>query len=115
VAAAGGGLGVGCTGLPRLVNGLQIFSGGMPIYRIVAGVPQLLGGIGVSGDGTDQDDMIAFLGLTQAGVVLGTGIGNAPPAKRADAITLPRGNLRYVQCPVAPFNDSNAQNVCDGL
>ena len=67
----------------RLRNGLQIFSGGMPIYRVVNGTAQLLGGIGVSGDGTDQDDMIAFLGLAQAGAVLGNGIGNAPPALRA--------------------------------
>ncbi len=115
VGAVGGGLGTGCTGLPRLANGLQIFSGSVPIYRTVAGVPQLVGGLGVSGDGTDQDDMIAFLGLAQAGAALGTGIGNAPAALRADAINLPLGRLRYVQCPVAPFNDSDAQNVCTGL
>jgi uncharacterized protein GlcG (DUF336 family) len=115
VASTFGDLGVGCTGLNRLRNGLQVFSGGMPIYRVVAGVPQLVGGIGVSGDGTDQDDMIAFLGLSQAGVALGTGIGNAPAALRADAIALAIGRLRYVQCPVAPFNDSTAQNVCSGL
>jgi hypothetical protein len=111
----GGGLGTGCTGLPRLANGLQIFSGSVPIYRTVGGVPQLVGGLGVSGDGTDQDDMIAFLGLAQAGAALGTGIGHAPAALRADAIVLPGGHLRYAQCPVAPFNDSNAQNVCAGL
>jgi hypothetical protein len=117
VSSAFGDLGVGCTGLARLRNGLQIFSGGVPIYRIVAGVPRLVGAIGVSGDGTDQDDMIAFLGLAQAGAALGTGIGNAPPALRADALILPLplGRLRYVQCPVAPFNDSTAQNVCAGL
>jgi len=115
VAAAGGGLGTGCTGLPQLANGMQIFSGSVPIYRVNAGVAQLVGGIGVSGDGTDQDDMIAFLGLANAGALLGTGIGHAPAALRADAIILPRGRLRYVQCPVAPFNDSNAQNVCAGL
>lgn len=117
VSSAFGDLGVGCTGLSRLRNGLQIFSGGVPIYRIVAGVPQLVGAIGVSGDGTDQDDMIAFLGLAQAGAALGTGIGNAPPALRADALVLPLpvGRLRYVQCPVAPFNDSTVQNACAGL
>jgi uncharacterized protein GlcG (DUF336 family) len=115
VKSAFGDLGVGCTGLNRLRNGLQIFSGGMPIYRVVNGTAQLLGGIGVSGDGTDQDDMIAFLGLAQAGAVLANGIGNAPQALRADAIPLRDGNLRYVQCPVAPFNDSSAQNVCTGL
>jgi hypothetical protein len=36
------------------------------------------GGIGVSGDGIDQDDMIAFLGLHNAAAALGT-INNAPP------------------------------------
>lgn len=117
VAAAFGDLGVGCTGLSRLRNGMQIFSGGVPIYRVNAGAPQLVGAIGVSGDGTDQDDMIAFLGLAQAGATLGTGIGNAPAALRADALVLPLpvGRLRYVQCPVAPFNDSTAQNVCAGI
>jgi len=115
VAALGGGLGVGCTGLPRLANGLQIFSGGVPIYRVLGGVVQLVGAIGVSGDGTEQDDMIAFLGLAQAGALLGTGIGNAPPALRADTLPLSGGRLRYVQCPLAPFNDSDAQNVCQGL
>jgi hypothetical protein len=115
VSSAFGDLGVGCTGLNRLRNGLQIFSGGVPIYRVVGGVSTLMGAIGVSGDGTDQDDMIAFLGLARAGASLGTGIGNAPPAQRADAIVLPVGRLRYVQCPATPFNDSNAQNVCAGL
>ena len=52
-----------CTFLPsnRLANGLQIFAGGEPVYR--GGV--LVGGIGVSGDGIDQDDMIGFLGHRQ--------------------------------------------------
>lgn len=115
VNALGGDLAFGCTGLPRLRNGLQIFSGGTPIYRVVAGVPTLVGGIGVSGDGTDQDDMISFLGLARAGALLGTGVGVAPAALRADAIPLTGGRLRYVQCPIAPFNDSDEQNVCAGL
>lgn len=115
VAAAGGGLATGCTGLPELANGMQIFSGSVPIYRVNAGVAQLVGGVGVSGDGTDQDDMIAFLGLANAGALLATGIGHAPAALRADAINLPGGRLRYVQCPVAPFNNSDEQNVCAGL
>ena len=115
VAAAGGSNAVGCTGLNRLRNGLQIFPGGTPIYRTVAGVAQLLGAIGVSGDGVDQDDMVAFLGLSDAASILGTGVGQAPAALRADRITLTGGNLRYVQCPQAPFNNSSAQNVCAGL
>ena len=40
--------------------------------------------VGVSGDGVDQDDMIAFLGLHNAGQSLGGAIGNAPrgPSRR---------------------------------
>jgi hypothetical protein len=115
VAAAGGSLATGCTGLAKLKNGLQIFPGGIPIYRTVAGVPQLAGAIGVSGDGVDQDDMIAFLGLSRAATALGTGIGQAPAARRADQISLSGGNLRYAQCPQTPFLNSSQQNVCAGL
>ncbi len=93
-------------------NGIQIFPGGFPIYR----GNTLVGGIGISGDGIDQDDMISFLGLHNAGLILGTGIGNAPTGIRADTINgLPGGQLRYVACPIAPFLDSTATNVCDGL
>lgn len=115
VASALGGNAVGCTGLSRLKNGLQIFPGGFPIYRTVNGVPLLLGAIGVSGDGVDQDDMIAFLGLSRAAAILGTGVGQAPASLRADRITLTGGNLRYAQCPQGPFNNSSEQNVCAGL
>lgn len=86
-------------------NGIQIFPGGVPIYR--NGV--LVGAVGVSGDGVDQDDMIAFLGITRAGRWRGGGLGHAPLAKRADQL-----GLRYVQCPQSPFNGSDAQNVCGG-
>ncbi|MFU8817833.1 MAG: heme-binding protein, partial [Pseudomonadales bacterium] len=90
-------------------NGLQIFPGSVPIYR----GETLLGGIGVSGDGIDQDDMIAFLGLHNAGLALGT-MNNAPAAMRADTLA-PRGvRLRYVQCPQAPFIDSDEDNPCAG-
>jgi len=103
-----------CTSIPRIKNGIQIFPGSVPIYR----GNTLVGAIGVSGDGIDQDDMISFLGLHFAGVRAG-GIGNAPPAIRADNITVPVGGspvrLRYVNCPFAPFLDTNTQNVCAGL
>ena len=76
----------------------------------------LVGAIGISGDGIDQDDMIAFLGLANAGTALGTGIGNAPRAVRADEIGgLPGGRLRYVNCPVAPFLDTTATNACNAF
>ncbi len=94
----------------RLGNGLQIFPGSVPVYR----GDVLVGGIGISGDGVDQDDMIAFLGVHEAGVALGGAIGNAPPDMRADTLTPMGIRLRYVQCPQSPFVDSDEQNVCDG-
>ncbi|MGH8040650.1 MAG: heme-binding protein [Rudaea sp.] len=99
-----------CTASPRLANGIQVFPGSAPIYR----GSKLVGGIGASGDGVDQDDMVSFLGLYNAGVALGGAIGNAPPAIRADNLAPQGVHLRYVECPQAPFLDSNADNVCDG-
>jgi uncharacterized protein GlcG (DUF336 family) len=109
-----------CTQLPdvvpgqnRLQNGIQIFSGGEPIYR--TGV--LVGGIGVSGDGTSQDDMIGFLGVDGAHTALGT-IGNAPPAIRADTLNINQGggvnHVIYVSCPPSPFIGSSVQDPCTG-
>jgi len=97
-------------GIARLRNGLQVFPGGVPIYRN----GRLVGGIGVSGDGVDQDDMIAFLGLHNAGARLGNGIGNAPAERRADRLVPQGTRLRYVQCPQSPFLDSSEQDVCAG-
>lgn len=94
----------------RLGNGLQIFPGSVPVYR----GDELVGGIGISGDGVDQDDMIAFLGLHNAGVELGGAVNNAPPAIRADTLAPQGVRLRYVQCPQSPFIDSDEQNVCQG-
>ncbi len=112
----------GCTALPRsaaagpgpgptrLANGLQIFPGGVPIYR----GSTLIGGVGVSGDGVDQDDMISFLGLHNAGLALNSGVGHAPKERRADTLDAAGLNPRYVQCPFTPFNTSREQNVCSG-
>ncbi|MDO6412950.1 heme-binding protein [Sphingomonas sp. BIUV-7] len=110
-----------CTNLPvtpsgksRLANGIQIFPGSVPIYR----GSTLIGGIGVSGDGIDQDDMISFLGLNNAGAKLNTGVGNAPAAIRSDQVVVALGDksvrLRYVGCPFAPFLDSSDQDACGG-
>lgn len=41
-----------------LKNGITIFPGGIPLYKN----GQYVGAIGVSGDGVDQDDVIAFAG-----------------------------------------------------
>ncbi len=100
---------MGTAGGNRLQNGIQIFPGGVPIYRGAT----LVGGIGVSGDGIDQDDMVSFLGLHRAGLRVGS-IGNAAPAIRADQIVVSGTRLRYVSCPFAPFLDSSEQNACQG-
>jgi uncharacterized protein GlcG (DUF336 family) len=104
---------VDCTGVAALTNGIQIFAGSVPIYRGNV----LAGAIGVSGDGIDQDDMVAFLGFANAASALGTGLANAPTAIRADNLA-PQGEgtrLRYVNCPQAPFNNSSQQNACAGI
>lgn len=93
----------------RLANGLQIFASGVPIYRY----GELVGGLGVAGDAPEQDEMMAFLGLHNAGLLLETGVGNAPPEVRADRLTPYGYRLRYVQCPQNPFTDSEAENVCE--
>ncbi|MEI8298681.1 MAG: heme-binding protein [Pseudomonadota bacterium] len=92
-----------------LANGIQVFPGGVPIYR----GQTLVGAIGVSGDGVDQDDMIALLGVDGAARRLG-GFGNAPVALRSDTLSPHGARLRYVGCPTAPFLDSNAQDACNG-
>jgi uncharacterized protein GlcG (DUF336 family) len=98
------------TGKPRAGNGIQIFPGSVPIYR----GNTLIGGLGVSGDGVDQDDMISFLGLYNAGIALNGALGNAPAPMRADRLAPQNVNLRYVECPQAPFLNSTEQNPCDG-
>ena len=99
-----------CTATSRLANGIQIFPGAVPVYRGNI----LVGAIGVSGDGVDQDDMIGFLGLNNAGLRVG-GIGNAPKSMRADILAPLGDRLRYVQtCPFAPFLDGR-QPDCDGI
>lgn len=118
--AAASGAGVTNATTP-LANGIQIFPGSVPIYK--NGV--LVGGIGVSGDGVDQDDMASFLGLHNASLELGgtgigsagsTIIGHAPKAIRADTINIPNQTtrLRYIQCPPTPFINSDEQKVCEG-
>ena len=108
-----------CTANPtpaRLANGIQIFPGSVPVYR----GNTLVGGIGVSGDGIDQDDMISFLGAHNAAARVGS-INNAPNAIRSDQIIVPVAGasgggvrLRWVNCPFNPFVGTNEQNVCQG-
>ncbi len=105
----------------RLANGIQIFPGAVPLYRGTT----LIGAIGISGDGIDQDDMTAFYGASRPGLDFAGHVGtgdpelgiNAPHGIRGDRIPLTSKNirLRYVNCPEGPFSGSNDQNVCEGL
>jgi uncharacterized protein GlcG (DUF336 family) len=91
-------------GKTQLADGAQIFSGGVPIYR----GNTLVGGIGISGDGINQDSLVAFLGVQNGPSTL----NNAPPAIRADTLVAGGVLLRYSNCPPSPFLNSNVQNAC---
>lgn len=97
-------------GKTLLADGPQIFSGGFPIYR----GNTLVGGIGISGDGIQQDSLISFLGLQNfieppGGLIP---LAHAPAAIRSDLLAPGGINLRYVNCPAAPFLNSSVQNPC---
>jgi uncharacterized protein (TIGR03437 family) len=82
----------GCSPIPgdlTLANGFQIFAGSAALYR----GSTLVGFVGVSGDGIDQDDFVASSGA----------FGFDPPANmRADQL-LPLGvRLPYVKYPRHP-------------
>ncbi len=78
-----------CTAIPELANGTQIFAGSVPLYK--NGV--LVGGIGISGDGIDQDDIIAAAGAQ----------GYSPPVEiRADQIFVRTVRLPFVKFPRSP-------------
>src|SRR5262249_23058998 len=47
---------VGISGSQEYRNGLITFPGGVPLYKD----GKLVGGVGVSGDGVDQDETVAF-------------------------------------------------------
>lgn len=105
----------------ELRNGLTLFAGGFPIYD---GSGQLIGAIGLSGDGLEQDDFLPFLAVDRVGKETGN-LQNAPPGIRADVLQakdpgLPPDarevNLRWVICPQSPFlDDPTEQEVCDDL
>ena len=91
-------------GKTQLANGMQIFAGSVPIYR----GSELVGGIGVSGDGIQQDSLVAYLGVQDGPATL----NNAPTAIRADQLSAGGVHLRYINCPPSPFLNSNVQNPC---
>jgi uncharacterized protein GlcG (DUF336 family) len=78
-----------CTSIPGLANGIQIFPGSVPIYK--NGV--LVGAIGISGDGVDQDDLIGAAGAN----------GFSPPAAiRSDQVFVRGVRLPFLKFPRSP-------------
>jgi uncharacterized protein GlcG (DUF336 family) len=83
------GASVPCTSIPSLPNGPQIFPGSVPLYK--NGV--LVGAVGISGDGVDQDDIISAAG--------GNGF-SPPPAMRSDQVMVRGVRLPFVKFPRSP-------------
>ena len=70
-------------------NGLTFFPGSVPLYKN----GQLVGALGVSGDGVEQNDLIAFEG--------GAGF-EPPPELRIDNFTFQGVRLPYLKFPQTP-------------
>lgn len=77
-------------------NGAIFFPGGVPIYK--NGV--LVGGFGVSGDGGEQNDLVASYGVTGF---------EAPTEIRADQLILRRNEGEGVRLPYLKFNRRPSQ------
>jgi uncharacterized protein GlcG (DUF336 family) len=78
-----------CTGIPALKNGIQIFAGSVPLYK----GGRLVGAIGISGDGIDQDDLIAAMGSTGF---------ESPLEVRCDTLFVRGARLPFVKFPRNP-------------
>ncbi len=72
-------------------SGIVFFPGSVPLYRNNV----LVGGLGISGDGVDQDDYVA------AGGAAGF---EAPAGIRADQIIVQGVRLPYQKFPTNPTN-----------
>jgi uncharacterized protein GlcG (DUF336 family) len=87
-----GGMVADCSPIPNtpiLANGFQIFAGGNAVFK--NGV--LVGAIGTSGDGIDQDDTVSFAGS----------FGFEPPAAVRSDQLMPQGvRLPFVKFPRHP-------------
>ena len=76
-------------GDPNVPNGITIFPGGFPLYRDGF----LVGAVGVSGDGVDQDDIAAISGTVDF---------TPKPSIRSDSFTYHGARLPYVKFPRDP-------------
>lgn len=78
-----------CPSIPNIANGIQIFPGSVPLFKN----GRFAGGVGVSGDGVDQDDLISSMG--SAGF-------EAPAEIRSDRVFVRAVRLPYVKFPRHP-------------
>jgi uncharacterized protein GlcG (DUF336 family) len=82
-------------------SGIVFFPGSLPLYRNGT----LVGGLGVSGDGVDEDDFVTA-GAVNAACGLGGPCGvpdfQAPPNIRADHIVIQNVRLPYLKFPRNP-------------
>lgn len=76
-------------GNPNVPNGITVFPGGFPLYKDGF----LVGAVGISGDGVDQDDIMA---------ISGTEDFRPEPEIRADVFTYRGARLPYVKFPRDP-------------
>jgi uncharacterized protein GlcG (DUF336 family) len=83
---------------PRFPNGITIFPGGFPLYRN----GQLIGAIGISGDGVDQDDIVG---------ASGTHDFLAPTRIRADQFAYLGARLPYAKFPRDPDGTDGSVEV----
>jgi hypothetical protein len=78
-----------CTDVAGLTGGMAVASGGVPLYKD----GRLAGAIGVSGDGPDQDDLVASAGTVGFEV---------PSERRSDRVILRGVRLPYLKFPRHP-------------
>ena len=84
-----GGTPTPCSSIPNLPNGIQIFPGSVPLFKN----GMLVGAIGISGDGVDQDDLIGAAGAN----------GFSPPTNvRSDQTFVRSVRLPFLKFPRSP-------------
>jgi hypothetical protein len=71
-------------------NGTVLFPGSSGVYVALAGLSYLVGGLGVSGDGVDQDDVVTTTAIT----------GYTPP----DSLRVDNVFFRGVRLPYNKFD-----------
>lgn len=89
---------------PGLQSGMQTFPGGVPLYKN----GRLVGAIGVSGDGVDEDDSAAFAGSQGFNGPLGTRSDEVP---QSTILAVLQGKVNVLVQAVASHPDTRIRNV----